>query len=205
MTGNANEDAELLRHAAGGDQGAWDELLSRHRPRLLHIVTVRLDRRVQARIDPSDVLQEAFLAAFRCAARYLQDPEISVFVWLRAITLNKLRELHRHQLVAGKRDARRDVSLFDGSPRGSSSAELADYLVASTTGPGTAAERAEKALRVRKALEGLDPLDRESLVLRHFEQLSSSEAAQVLGIEPPAARKRYQRALKRIKDVLPDL
>jgi len=198
----APEPVDLLRRAAEGDSAALGELLDEHRQRLRRMVRLRLDRRMQARIDPSDVLQEAFIEAAQRLAEYLRDPKMPFSLWLRFLTGQKLLALHRRHLGAEARDAAREVSLFHGALPEASSACLAARLLGKATAPLEAAIRAELKVRVQDALNEMDPLDREVLALRHFEQLSNQETAQVLGISISGASSRYLRALKRLKAVL---
>jgi RNA polymerase sigma-70 factor (ECF subfamily) len=194
----------LERAAASGDAGAWGALLNTHGDRLRRIVSFRLDPRLRGRVDAADVVQEAYLAAADHRADYFRLPDVPVFLWLRGIVSNKLLEVHRHHLGAEMRDAGREAarrcSASDG--RDATSVAPIDALTGGGTGPGTAAGRAEVAARLRRALDGLEPADREVLALRHFEQLTNVEAAVVLAIREKAAAKRYVRALKRLKDVL---
>ena len=198
----SSETNRLLQQAADGDNASWAALLERHQERLRRMVAFRLDTRLQGRIDPEDVLQEVYLAAFRGLADYLRQPAVPFFLWLRGIAGNKLLELHRHHLGTPMRDARREVSLHRGSLPGTSSAALAAHLLGRSSRPSEAAMRAEAKLRLQEALNLMDPLDREVLALRHFEQLSNAEAAQVLGVREAAASNRFMRALKRLKKIL---
>ena len=124
------------------------------------------------------------------------------YVWLRALTGQRLIDLHRQHLGAKLRDAGQEVSLYRGALPQASSASLAQHLLAGLTSPTQAAVRAELQLKLQEALNGLDPVDREVVVLRHFEELNNVETAAVLGIEPSAASKRYLRAVRRLKAVL---
>src|SRR5262249_35382306 len=205
MTGDSRETNRLLERAAQGDKQSWGALLTRHRERLRRLVAFRMDQRLQGRIDPSDVIQEACLEAAAALAEYLRRPAMPFFLWLRGITGNKLLELHRHHLGAQMRDARREVSLHGGASPENTSAALAAQLLGHATRPSEAAIRAEAKLRLQEALNDMDPLDREVLALRHFEQLSPTETGQVLGISKKAAGMRYLRALKRLKEILTDL
>jgi RNA polymerase sigma-70 factor (ECF subfamily) len=205
MGSNPSETARLLRQAADGDQKSWGALLTRHAERLRRMVAFRLDQRLQGRIDPSDVIQEAYLEASKHLADYLREPALPFFLWLRGIAGNKLRELHRHHLGTQMRDAGREVSIYRGTMPETTSAALAAQLMGHETRPSEAAVRAEIKVRLQEALNSMDPLDREVLALRHFEQLSPAETAQVLGIKEKAAGMRYVRALKRLKDILTSL
>jgi RNA polymerase sigma-70 factor (ECF subfamily) len=167
------------------------------------MVAFRLDPRLRGRVDASDVVQEAYLAAVDCRADYFRHAPGPVFLWLRGIVGNKLLEVHRHHLGTRMRDAGREAA--ERRPRAggeTTSVAIVEQLTGHGGGPGTAAGRAEVAARLRAALDGMEPTDREVLALRHFEQLSNGEAAAVLGIQERAAAKRYVRALKRLKDVL---
>ena len=205
MTTDSTETGRLLRRAADGDQKSWGDLLTRHQKRLCHLVAFRMDPRLQGRIDPPDVVQEAFLEACEHREDYLRLPPLPFYLWLRGIVGNKLRELHRHHLGTQMRDAHREVSLYRGTLPEASSAALAAQLVGHLTRPSEAAVRAEVKVRLQEALNHMDALDREVLALRHFEQLTPAETAQVLGIKAKAAGMRYLRALKRLKEMLTSL
>jgi RNA polymerase sigma-70 factor (ECF subfamily) len=192
----------LLQQAAAGDRQAWGNLLERHRERLRRMIAFRLDGRLQGRLDPSDVLQEAYLEASRRLEEYMARPGMPFPLWLRFLAVQKLLEQHRRHLGAQGRDAAREVSLGGGPQPEASSAVLAAHLVGNLTSPSEAAFRSERQRLLQDALERMDALDREVLVLRHFEQLSNGEAARVLGVDKSAASKRYARALVRLKDIL---
>jgi RNA polymerase sigma-70 factor (ECF subfamily) len=202
MTSDPAESGVLLERARGGDAAAWNELFKRHRERLRRMVQLRLDLRLQGRVDASDVLQEALLEATRQAPDYLRDPKYPLFLWLRLLVGERLNKLHRQHLGTQMRDAALELSLYRSALPAASSAALAAQLLGRATSPVEAAIRAERVLRVQEALNTLEPLDREILALRHFEQLTRAEAARVLGIEEAACAKRYVRALKRLKRVL---
>jgi RNA polymerase sigma-70 factor (ECF subfamily) len=192
----------ILGSARDGDRRALDELFARHHDRLRRMVDLRLDRRLRGRLDPSDVLQEAYVEVVSRVDDYLRDPKLPPFLWLRLIVGERLTRLHRHHLGVQARDAGREISFHRHPVPAASSAALAAQLLGRHTSPSHAAIRAERMMRVQEALASLDPIDREAVALRHFEQLSRAEAAQVLGISEAAAAKRYIRALKRLEGVL---
>ena len=202
MDHNSAESADLIERARAGDREALNALLARHRDRLRRMVEMRLDTRLQARLDASDVVQEAYVDVAERLEEYLRDPKLPLFLWLRLVVGERLMRLHRHHLGTQMRDAGRVVSLYRGALPAASSAALAAQLLGRHTSPTQAVVRAERILRVQEALNTLDPLDREILSLRHFEELTAAEAAQVFGIEESAAAKRYIRALKRLKEIL---
>src|SRR5262245_5843925 len=193
---------DLIERLRGGDRHALATLFDRYRDRLRRMVELRLDPRLRARLDASDVVQEAFLDVAGDLDAYLADPRLSPLLWLRLHVGRRLTTLHRQHLGTRMRDAGLEISLYQGALPEASSAALASMLLGRHTSPTQAAQRAERMLRVQEALNSLDPVDREMLALRHFEQLGRAEAAQVLGISPEAGAKRYFRALKRLKDVL---
>jgi RNA polymerase sigma-70 factor, ECF subfamily len=200
--GNSSDTLGLLERARAGDPQALNEIFTRHRDRLCRMVEMRLDRRLQGRLDASDVVQDAYVQVTRRLDEYLRDPKLPLFLWLRLVVGERLTTLHRHHLGTHLRDAGREVSLYREALPAASSAALAAQLLGKHTSPTEAAVRAERMLRLQEALNALDPLDREILSLRHFEELTRAEAAQVLGIEEAAAAKRYVRALKRLKQTL---
>jgi RNA polymerase sigma-70 factor (ECF subfamily) len=192
---------ELLDAARNGDEGALAVLVERHRVRLERMVRLRMDRRLQGRVDPADVVQDAYLAVRGQFPQYSADARLPFFLWLRLEVGQKLVDVHRFHLATQMRDAGQEVSLHQGALPQVTSLALAEHLLGKLTTASQAAMRAEVKLRVQEALNSMDPHDREVLVLRHFEELSNAEAAQVLGISPSAAVNRYVRALKRLKDV----
>jgi len=202
MVGDSSETDRLLQRAAQGDQQGWGDLLVRHRERLRRMVALRLDHRLQGRIDASDVIQETYLEAWSRLADYLRNPTMPFFLWLRFLAGQKLVTLHRHHLGVEMRDPNREVSLFRGSLPETSSAALAAQLLGHDTRPSEAAVRAELKVRLQEVLNTMEALDREVLALRHFEQLTRAEIAQVLDISEAAVSKRYIRALKKLKEIL---
>ena len=194
--------AELLARAAAGDEKALTELFSRYRKRLKQMVRLRLNRRLQGRVDDSDVLQEAYLEAAKRLPEYLADRPLPFFLWLRHLAGLKLAEVHRRHLGTQLRDADREVTLHRGGLPEADSVSLANQLLGKLTTPSQAAIKAETRLFVQEALNSMDPVDREVLALKHFEQLSTSEIAQVLGLSKAGAGSRYLRAIKRLREIL---
>ena len=200
MTGSS--ELELLDRLRAGDQAALADLFARYRDRLRRMVQVRLDPRLNGRVAPSDVLQEAYIDALKRYPHYFAKADQPFFGWLRLVVGQRVADVHREHLAAKKRDARQEVSIENRAPAAATSVCLAACLVGRLTSPSHAAARNEWVAKLEAALDGLDPMDREVLALRHFEELSNADAAAVLGIQPAAASKRYVRALGRLKDVL---
>jgi RNA polymerase sigma-70 factor (ECF subfamily) len=170
-----------------------------YRNRLRAIVQVRLSPKLAGRLDPSDVVQEALVEATERYADYCRNPSMSPYLWLRFLTLQRLKILHRQHLQTRKRAADREAVLPELEV---SSVVLAQWLVDSGTSPSKSAMKREQHERLHEALEAMSPLDREILVLRHFEQLSTAESAQVLEITHAAAHRRYYRALERLREII---
>lgn len=197
----ADEPDEVVGRLMAGDTAAAAELFERWRDRLRRMVRLRLDRRLQGRLDASDVLQEAFLDVQRKAGDFA-GKGMPAYLWLRLVTAERLLALHRHHLGAKMRNAGQEVSLHCGGLPAATSHSLANLLLGRQTSPSAAAIRAERQLRLQEALNALDTTDREVLALRHFEELSNGEVALALGLTKTAASNRYVRALKRLKELL---
>jgi RNA polymerase sigma-70 factor, ECF subfamily len=189
---------ELLDRAGAGDRAARQQLLARHRGRLRQMVALRIDRRMAARVDPSDVVQEALADAAQELSDYLRDRPLPFYPWLRQFAWERLLQLHRFHLQAKRRKVdREEIRIFDLI--GDSEAALAEHFVNSSTSPSRRLLRAELLERVQTALENLEPRDREVLVLRYLEQLTSKEIAAVIGISEAAVKTRHRRALERLR------
>ncbi len=196
------EDEDLLRRAGSGDAGAIGDLFARYRPRLQKMLNVRLDRRLQRRMDTSDVLQEVYLEMARRMPEYVGNATVPFYVWLRSLAGQRLVDLYRRHLGAQMRAIDVEVSLHRGGVPQASSLSLAELLAGGLTSPTQAASREELRLRLQQVLNTLEPLDREIIAMRHFEELSNVEVAEVLGIQTSAASKRYLRAVRRLREAL---
>lgn len=196
---NLTAEATIAR-AAAGDASAWQELVGAYRERLRRMIGLRLDPRLRGRVDPSDLVQETFLDATGLLCAYYQDPPLPFYLWLRQLAGTRLAKAHRHHLGTLRRDVRREVTLPAESVPGVSSVALAGQLAGREGRPSEAACRAELRLQLEQLLDRFEPLEREILALRHFEQLSNSEAARVLSLTEAAASKRYIRALERLRE-----
>ncbi|OHB77931.1 MAG: hypothetical protein A2W31_16425 [Planctomycetes bacterium RBG_16_64_10] len=202
MTNGFSHARELDQLRCQGET-AVAELFDRYRDKLLRMIALRLDRRILAKVDTEDILQDAFVGAVRRWRDYLVQPSVPCFVWLRQITSQVLIDTHRRYLGAQMRDASLEVALDRRGSADASSTYFVVQLADSLTTPSQFAVRREDVSALRTALEQLNEIDREVLVLRHLEELSNSEIAQVLGIDKCAASKRYLRALKRLRNAIP--
>lgn len=194
----------LALRARQGDREALTALFAAHHPRLVRLVELRLDASLRRRLDPADVVQEAWMEVARRFSQWCADADMPIHVWLRLITGQALATAQRRNLGAHMRDAMREVAAPE-TRASVSSANAADLFIASATSPTQAVQREELRARVLAALEDLDEMDREIVALRHFEGLSNEEAAAELAIEPAAASKRFVRALIRLRPVLQEL
>lgn len=203
MSDSLPPQAEIL----GSLRNEGTDALARHfhevRERLKQIVRFRLDYRLRGRVSESDVIQEAYVRAAQRLDRFLQEEvPLPFFVWLRLEVTQKLQEIHRFHFSSQQRDVRREASLQAAPGSAETSLALAAHLVAQITSPSRLVERAEQIAHLEATLNGMEPLDREVIALRHFEELSNQETAEVLHIDPSAASKRYLRALQRLRQIM---
>lgn len=197
------DDLELLR-VAEGDDDARERLLDRHRHRLRGMVAIYLDRRLAARVDPSDVVQEALADAAQRLSVYVRERPLPFYPWLRQFAWQRLLQLHRHHIGAHRRSVDREVRWDMALPDRSADA-LADHLMASGTSPSRLLIRDELRGRVQAALDRLVQPDREILLMRHLEGMSAAEIGSVLEISAGAVRVRLLRALTRLRALLDEL
>jgi RNA polymerase sigma-70 factor (ECF subfamily) len=200
---NDHDTEALLERAGRGDGAARAELLTRYRERLRQMVAIRMDRRLAARLDPSDVVQDTLAEATRHLAAYLRDRPLPFYPWLRRLAWERLVDLRRRHVLARKRSLAREEPDI-GTTADDSLQALADRLAATGPSPSGEAVRQELRQRVRQALDRLDDHDREVLLLRYFEQLSTHETAAVLGLSASAVKSRLMRALMRLRDLVDD-
>ncbi len=205
MPDPTRESTILLGRLKGGDREALAQLFSTYRQRLWRTIQFRLDYRLRSRVDPDDVLQEAYIWAADHVERFTGDSATSLYVWLRMVVLQTMIVVHRRHLGAEMRDAEREVPIWGGSWPQATSAALAIQLSGHLTSPSQAAIRKEAAEQLRQILNQMDEIDREVLAMRHFEQLSNSEVAATLNIQEKAASIRYVRAVRRLKTITAQL
>ena len=200
----ADDDSAPDAQAEGGDQSALADVFERERPRLERMVELRLHPRVRGRLGAQDILQDTFLEASRRFDDFLaRRPFATIFLWLRFLAMQRVHQEHRRHF-GPHRDVAREIALHQAPNANASSAALAARLVGHFTSPSQAAARAEAKEKLQCAIDSMKPLDREILALRHYEGLTSTEAAQILELEEDTARKRYLRALRRLGELLED-
>jgi RNA polymerase sigma-70 factor (ECF subfamily) len=201
MSLRVDDTENLIGRAAAGESAAREELLTRYRERLRRAIALRLDPRLVARVDASDVVQEVMAEAAGKLSEYLQHQPLPFYAWLRQLALERLVQLHRRHVRAEKRSVVREEP---GSPEVAYEArlELADRLLGAGGTPLAAVLRDELRRRVHEVLGRLPALDREVLVLRHLEQLSTRESAAALGVTEGAVKTRHLRALRRFRELM---
>ncbi|MBI3406981.1 MAG: sigma-70 family RNA polymerase sigma factor [Planctomycetes bacterium] len=200
MTPAAIDEAEvrgLLQQVRDGDRGALDVLLARHRSYLLDVVQLRMDQKLRARIDPSDVVQEAQLEAAQRIEDYLGREPMPFHIWLRKTAYENLLRLRRQHVEAECRSVEKQIALPDNS-----SAMLALKILSREPNPGNQAVEQELARRLRHAIAQLPEVDAEIVLMRNLEGLTNLETAQVLDLEPAATSKRYGRAILKLRQLL---
>jgi RNA polymerase sigma-70 factor (ECF subfamily) len=199
--GGRDDTDHLLRNAAGGDTAAIGTLLERHRQRLRRMIALRLDDRLAARVDASDVVQEALADAARKLADYARDRPLPFYPWLHRLAAERLAAVHRrHRRSQARSVAREDADAFAWPD--SSAQLMVNSLAADDTTPGHAMRREEQRRHVHRTLEKLVPIDREILMMHYLEELSFPEIAVILDIGEGAAKMRHLRALRRIRAVM---
>lgn len=193
---------DVIRRMRSGDEQALADVFSHYRSRLRQIVRFRLDYRIAGRLSDSDVLQEAYLAAAKRLPHFGDHDEMSAFLWLRLVTNQQLVDLQRQHVSAEKRDVRREISIVQSPLSAATSVAIAAQLVGQNQTASAILQQAEQITKLERTLNEMDEVDREVIALRHFEELSNVETASVLGIEPPAASKRYVRAMQRLSQLM---
>src|SRR5262245_47502280 len=199
LTPDTAETQHLLEAVRVGNRDAFERLFAQYRPELRRFIERRLDVKLRARVDPSDVVQETQLEVFQRLTDFLDRRPMPFSLWLRKTAYERLLKIRRHHVETGRRAVGREVALPDRS-----SLELAQQLLASTSTPSQHVDKRELARRVRDAVAQLDDMDREILLLRNFERMSNREVAQILDIEPATASQRFGRALVRLRKLLLD-
>jgi len=198
---DGEETERMLAAARRGDAGAVNHLLGEHRSPVHRLVQLRLDRKVQQRVDVSDVVQEVLVEASNRLQAYLENPEMAFHLWLRQIAWDHIIDTYRRHRGSAKRSMDREQPLVSAVPD-QSTVELALQLCDPGMTPAAAAAQYEIARKVEATIELLGDQDREIIVMRHFEHLTNLEIAEALGLNPPAASMRYLRAVRRLRQLL---
>ena len=193
---------ELLLGVQAGDDQAVNRLMERHREGVRRLVQMRLDQRIQRRVDVSDVVQDVMIEAHRRLPDYLRGPAMPFHLWVRQIAKDRIIDAHRRHRVSGKRSVDREQQLAIPAGDDQSALELAAWLCDPEITPAAAAAQKELVHRVDHAIRQLDQADAEVIAMRHYEHLSNSDVAVALGLTEPAASMRYLRAIRKLRTIL---
>lgn len=202
MWPEAEKTQELLAGAKDGNADAVNRLMDRHRDSLRRMVQLRLDRKIQRRVDVSDIVQDVLVEANRRLKDYLANPVMGFHLWLRQIAKDRIIDAHRRHRVSGKRSVDKERPLAVPAADDHSTIQLAAQLADRELTPAAAATQAEMAQIVEAAIARLPDQDCEIIIMRHYEQLSNQEIAQALSLTEPAASMRYLRAIRRLKELM---
>ena len=202
MWPESDKTAELLADAKAGDAESGGAALERHRNALRRLVQMRLDRKVQQRVDVSDVVQDVMIEASQRLEDYLKNPVMPFHLWLRHMARDRIIDMHRRHRASAKRSVDREQPLVVNATGDRSTIQLAAQLCDAEMTPAAAATMRELAVRFEAAIDELEEKDREVILMRHFEQLSNQEVAQALELSEPAASMRYLRAIRRLRQLI---
>ena len=191
----------LLDRVRDGDADAVNRLLERHRAAIRRMIDARMDRVIERRVDASDIVQDVMIEANRRLTDYLANPTMPFRLWLRHMARDRLIDAHRRHRVAATRSLDREVPMVARDGEDSSADGLVGIADRELT-PAAAATWPELERRFAAAVDLLDDVDRQIVLLRHFEHLSTADAAEILGLSKPAAGMRYLRAMRRLRSLL---
>ena len=187
-----SESGQLARLRSGGESALavyFDEI----RSELHRMVRLRLDQRLQRRVDESDVIQEGYVEACKRLKTYLEEPHIPPSAWIRRLVRQIVSRIQREHMSAQRRDIRREQNATSMA-----AVDIAE-LSATITPPDARAEKGEQREKLIAILSSMPLLESEILTLVHFEGRTVREAAAELDIKLEAAKKRYRRAIIRLK------
>jgi len=193
---------ELLAQAKDGDDSAVNQLMDRHRNSLRQLIRLRLDAKIQRRVDVSDVVQDVLVEANRRLNKFIENPIMPFHLWLRQIAKDRIIDAHRRHRVSAKRSVDREQGMAIPRGQGHSSIQLASMLGDDRLTPAAAALQKEMAAKVEAAISRLSDKDCEIITMRHYEHLTNQEIGTILGLTEPAASMRYLRAVQRLKAMM---
>ena len=193
---------QILADVRQGDADAVNRLMDRHRDSLRRMIQMRLDNKIQRRVDVSDVVQDVLVEANRRLQVYLDNPVMSFHLWLRQIAKDRIIDAHRRHRGSAKRSVDREKPLAVQAADDHSTMQLLDQLRDPELTPAAAATQQEMARAVEQSIAALGDQDAEIIIMRHYEHLSNQEIAQALELTEPAASMRYLRAVRKLREVL---
>ena len=201
MSDTEDCESRLTEEMRTGSEEAMATLFIRFRPRLERIIQLRLDARIARRVSAVDVLQETYLRAAQRLEHFALQPELSAFMWIRLLVYQQISEIYRRHFRAGIRDIRREMPSANWADSNADSfIGAASQLLSQGATPSETLSRKESMVRLENILHELRPIYRDIILLRHFEELTNAEAATALNIDKSTARKRYIRAIRKIRD-----
>ncbi len=202
----SDDTEQLLAGVRRGEADARERLFDRHRGAIRRMIDLRMDRVLERRVDASDIVQDTLIEANRRLADYLADPVMPFHLWLRQMAKDRLIDAHRRHRVAARRSLDREQPLAAATRDDEESVlDLAAQLADGELTPAGAATWRELQRRFAEAVDELDELDQEVILMRHFERLSNAETAEALGLSAQAASMRHLRAMRRLRERLADL
>ncbi len=202
MWPESDKTGELLAKARDGNESALNELMERHRAALRHLVRMRLDRKIQRRVDVSDVVQDVLIEANRRLIDYLANPVMPFHLWMRQIARDRIIDAHRRHRQSARRSVDREQPLAVPGNMQQSSIDLAGQLAGDDKSPSMQVLEKEMARHVESAIGELEETDAEVIIMRHYEQLTNQEIAAALDLTEPAASMRYLRAVRRLRELM---
>ena len=188
---DSEDTTDMLDRVAAGNPAALEHLLKLHRPYLKRVIEMRMEPALRTRVDASDVVQEAQVMIAKGIEQFIKQRPTSFRIWIRRKGLDQLRDQRRRHIGTMKRSVLVEQSISDVS-----SFEIARRLLSNS--PSKILGQIELRERVYRLIEQLSEIHREVLVLRHAEELTNAEVAELLDIDPNTARQRYGRALQKL-------
>ncbi|WP_372898316.1 sigma-70 family RNA polymerase sigma factor [Stieleria sp.] len=201
---NEPDDAQqqVIELARGGDEAALATLFQMYRKKLKSMVEFRMDVNLRGRVDPSDVIQESYLELAKRLGEFRAKEDMSPFVWMRLVTMERMLNLHRRHVATQKRDARREFSIDHELGLDVTSITLAAGLLGKLSSASGRVVRDEQKAKLHQLLDQMSQDDQEIIALRMFEGVSNGEAAEILGQSPKATSKRFVRAISRLRSAM---
>lgn len=193
---------ELLDQVRAGDSDAINRLIDRHRESVHRLVQMRLDQKIKQRVDVSDVVQDVMIEASRRLKDYLANPVMTFHLWLRQIARDRMIDAHRRHRGSARRSVDKEQTLAVPTGWDQSAVDLVMQIKDDQLTPVASALQKEMAMRVEQSIGRLPDQDAEILIMRHYEQLTNQEVAELLNLTEPAASMRYLRAVRKLKEAM---
>ena len=183
------------------DQSTYRELLERYRQKLTRVISFRIDPRVSARVDPADIVQETLIEAHQRLPTFLERDGYSFYVWVRAIAISRLQDVHRKHIGALRRSVEREEMMPPILPD-ESVWQLADRIAGSAITPSAEVRKCETIAQLKHALGQLEDGEREVLILKYLEELATPEIAAIQEVTERTVRRRHRQAIEKLGRLL---